>query len=63
MAATNRSASTIGEGREIAECHFRHRLKDMDGLCPYVYKLWAQGIDDGYRLVAEIDPLPETEGK
>lgn len=50
-------ASTINEAHEMAECHFRHRCNDMDGLCPHAYKVWAQGIDGDYRLAATIDPL------
>jgi hypothetical protein len=53
-------ASTINEAKELAESDFRGRMRrlergDEPGLCPAVYKLWAQGIEGGYRIATEID--------
>jgi hypothetical protein len=51
-------ASTIGEARELADSHFSHAVNDTHtGLNPYVYKLWAQGLNGTYRLAVEIDPF------
>jgi len=48
-------ASTIGEARELAQRHFLHRSKNrMDGLCPFIYKLFARGVDGYHRLAVEI---------
>ena len=49
-------ASTIDEGFEMAKEDFRLRLRrlvaDEDpGLCPFEYKLWAQGLK-GLQVVA-----------
>jgi len=54
-------ASTINEAKEIAESDFRRRQRRLErgedpGLCPYVYKVWAQGIDGYYLLAQEIKP-------
>ena len=54
-------ASTINEAKEIAESDFRGRRRRLErgedpGLCPYVYKVWAQGIDGYYLLAHEIKP-------
>ena len=54
-------ASTINEAKELAECDFRGRQRRLErgedpGLCPYVYKVWAQGIDGYYLLAHEIKP-------
>lgn len=43
-------ASTVAEGFEIAQHDLKLRLARLDadedpGLCPFVYKLWAQGVD------------------
>ena len=48
---------TINEGKEIAESDFRGRQRRLErgddpGLCPYIYKVWARGID-GYYLLAD----------
>ena len=54
-------ASTISEARELAESDFRNRRRRLErgddpGLCPHVYKLWAQGVDGNYILAEEIKP-------
>jgi hypothetical protein len=54
-------ASTINEAKEIADSDFRGRQRRLErgeapGLCPYVYKLWAQGIDGYYLLAGEFQP-------
>lgn len=54
-------ASTINEAKELAESDFRGRRRRLErgedpGLCPYVYKVWAQGIDGYYLLAHEIKP-------
>jgi hypothetical protein len=28
---------------------------DDPGMCPYIYKLWARGIDGDYRIALELD--------
>ena len=52
-------ASTINEAVEIAESDLRGRRRrrergDDPGLCPYVYKVWARGIDGYYLLAHEF---------
>jgi hypothetical protein len=52
-------ASTINEARELASSDWgcrMHRLEhDEDpGICPYEYKLWAQGLDGDYRIALTI---------
>jgi hypothetical protein len=52
-------ASTISEAKELAESDLRGRMRRLDrgddpGICPYTYKLWAQGVDGDYRLAQEI---------
>ena len=54
-------ASTISEAKELAASDFRawrRRLErgDDPGLYPYVYKLWAQGIEGAYMLAEQIEP-------
>ena len=49
--------STIDEGREIAASNLRYRMRELErggdpGLCPYEYKIWAQGVDGDYRTAA-----------
>ena len=56
-------ASTIVEARELAQRHFLRRCNDGpdgDGLCPYIYKLWARGVDGPYCPAIEIDPMGWT---
>jgi hypothetical protein len=57
-------ASTINEAKEIAASNLRGRMQRLErgedpGLCPYVYKVWAPGIDGGYRIAVAytIDDL------
>jgi len=52
-------ASTINEAKELAESDLRGRMRRLErggdpGMCPYTYKLWAQGVDGDYRLAYEI---------
>ncbi len=54
-------ARTINEAKELAESDFRGRRRRLErgedpGLCPYVYRVWAQGIDGYYLLAHEIKP-------
>jgi hypothetical protein len=51
---------SINEAREIAESDMRGRRRELErggdpGLCPYLYKVWAQGLEGGYRTAATID--------
>ena len=51
--------STINEAKEIAESDLRGRMSriergDDPGICPYNYKVWANGIDGGYRIAIEL---------
>ena len=53
-------ASTINEAKEIAQSDLRSRMRriergDDPGMCPYIYKLWARGIDGDYRIAFEMD--------
>ena len=53
-------ASTINEAKEIAQSDLRSRMRRLDrgadpGMCPYIYKLWARGIDGDYRIALELD--------
>jgi len=52
---------TINEAREAAESDLRDRMRrverDETALCPAIYKLWARGIDGGYRLASEITDI------
>jgi hypothetical protein len=52
-------ASTINEAREIASSDLTGRMRSLEhgndpGLCPYEYKVWAQGIDGDYRIAATL---------
>jgi hypothetical protein len=47
---------TMNEGRKLAQDDLRARLGRLErdknpGLCPYMYKLWARGLD-GIQQVA-----------
>jgi hypothetical protein len=51
--------ASIGEAREIAESDLKGRMRRLDrdqdpGLCPYAYKVWANGIDGDYRIAIEL---------
>ena len=46
---------SINEAREIAAGDMRGRMRRLErgegaGLCPYEYKVWAQGIDGDHRV-------------
>lgn len=50
--------STISEARELAESNMRVKRERMEngedpGLCPYVYRLWARGLE-GVQTVAAM---------
>jgi hypothetical protein len=52
-------ASTINEAKELAESDLRSRMRRLErgddpGICPFMYKLWARGMDGHYRLAYEI---------
>jgi hypothetical protein len=52
--------ATINEAVEIARHNFCAKLRRLEadkdpGLCPWVYKVWAQGIGGDYRLLREIN--------
>jgi hypothetical protein len=51
--------TNIGEGREIAQSDWRRRIcqPEHDRLCPYVYKVWAAGLDGDLRVAAEFPTL------
>ena len=55
--------TSISEAREIAESDLKGRMRRLErgddpGICPYTYKVWAQGID-GDRIAYEIKDLPK----
>ena len=46
--------STIRESDELAMADFSRRLDDADNqMCPYVYKLWARGINGDKHVIWE----------
>ncbi len=50
-------ASTIDEAKELAHSDLAGRTRSLErgddpGICPYEYKVWAQGIDGDYRIAA-----------
>lgn len=52
-------ASTINEAIELAQSNYRSKLRRVErdedpGICPILYKVWAQGLDGDYRLLHEI---------
>ena len=53
---------SINEAREIAVGDMRRRFNEVgrgeSPLCPYQYKVWAAGLDGGYRVAGTI---PATE--
>ena len=54
------NVSTINEARELAVADLRCRRERLEcdedpGLCPRAYKLWARGIDGGFRVACEIE--------
>ena len=50
--------ANVGEAREVAQQDLRSRMDRLEHgespLCPYVYKVWARGIDGDYRIAYEI---------
>jgi hypothetical protein len=53
---------SITEAREIAACNMRAKQRRLEagddpGLCPYEYKVWANGVDGGYRVVGTLNAL------
>jgi hypothetical protein len=51
--------ASIGEAHEIAESDLRGRMRRLErgedpGLCPYEYKVWANGIDGEYRIAITL---------
>jgi hypothetical protein len=53
---------SITEASEIAARNMHAKQRRLEagddrGLCPYEYKVWASGIDGGYRVVGTIDAL------
>ena|ERR1039458_9278016 len=55
-------ASTIDEARELATSDLRERMRRQErgedaGLCPYEYKVWAQGDQTQPWLVRLPEPL------
>jgi hypothetical protein len=50
--------SSISEAREMAADDLRRRMGDLERgkepMCPAIYKVWAQGVDGGYRIAATI---------
>jgi len=52
-------AGTIREAMQIADEDLQGRLRRLEGdedpgLCPYVYKLWARGVEGTYCLAQEF---------
>jgi hypothetical protein len=50
-------ASTLAEGFEMAKDDLRLRMKNLEadkdpGLCPYLYKVWARGLDGVHHIAA-----------
>lgn len=51
--------ASIGEAREIAASDLKSRMRRLErdqdpGLCPYSYKVWANGTDGDYRIAIEL---------
>ncbi len=54
------NVSTVNEAKHIAADDLRRRRERLEcdedpGLCPRAYKLWARGIDGGFRVACEIE--------
>jgi len=50
---------SLNEAREIAQNDLQMRMDELErggdpGLCPYYYKVWAQGLEGTYRIAATI---------
>jgi hypothetical protein len=51
--------ASISEAREIASSDLKGRMRRLErdqatGLCPYSYKVWANGIDGDYHIAIEL---------
>ncbi len=51
--------ASISEAREIAESDLQGRMRRLErgsdpGMCPWAYKVWANGIDGDYRVAIEL---------
>jgi hypothetical protein len=60
--------ASIGEAREIAASDLRGRMRSLErgedpGLCPYEYKVWANGIDGCYRIAGEWPSASMPNGR
>ena len=54
------AVGSINEAREIAQSNLRAKTRRLErdedpGLCPFAYKVWAQGPDGTYSPVKEFD--------
>jgi hypothetical protein len=56
--------ANVGEAREVAKQDLRSRMDRLEHgespLCPYVYKVWARGIDGENRIACEITDAIRT---
>ena len=56
--------ANVGEAREVAQQDLRSRMDRLEHgespLCPYVYKVWARGIDGEHRIACEITDAIRT---
>jgi hypothetical protein len=54
-------AVSINEAREIAATDMHRRRRDLEvggaPMCPYEYKVWAQGLDGDYRVAGTIPAI------
>jgi hypothetical protein len=53
---------SIAEAREIAASDLRGRMRRLEreedpGLCPYLYKVWARGIEGTYLLASDLEDI------
>ncbi len=51
--------ASIKEAWEIAASNMQYKRRELErdgdpGLCPWVYKIWAVGLDGVYRVAGEI---------
>ena len=56
--------ANVGEAREVAQQDLRSRMDRLEHgespLCPYVYRVWARGIDGEHRIACEITDAIRT---
>jgi hypothetical protein len=56
--------ANVGEAREIASDDMASRMRRLEHgespLCPWVYKVWARGIDGEHRIACEIKDTTRT---